>query len=64
TTGTDVSSDVQQEEVEYGSGGAAAEFFIYGPVRIVGALDKLRVNAKETGVVGTPGTLEAIAVFS
>ncbi len=64
TTGTDVSSDVQQEEVEYGSGGAAAELFIYGPLRIVGALDKLRVNAKETGVTATPGTLEAIAVFS
>lgn len=54
--GSDVNSAVQREELTYQATGAAAEVFVYGPVRVTG-LERLRVPAHETGAVGAPGTL-------
>lgn len=64
TTGANVSSDAQREEVEIGAAGAGEELYHYGPIRLERGLDQLRVNAKETGNTGAPGTLEIKAVFS
>ena len=63
-TGADTESDVQRESVEYGATGAAAELFTFGPIEIDPAAELVRFPAHETGIVGTPGTLEILARFS
>jgi hypothetical protein len=62
-SGSDNASLIQRDGVEYGSTGAAAEMFVYGPIRIDNA-SRTRIAAAESGVVGTPGTLEILARFS
>ena len=62
-TGADTQSDLQRESIEYGATAAAAEYFIYGPVELGGNAEMIRVNAHETGAVGTPGTLEILVRF-
>jgi len=63
-SGADTLSNVQREEIEYGSTGAAIERFAYGPISVEATVERIRVPAQESGVVLTPGTLEIEARFS
>jgi len=58
--GADTQSNVQREYQTYGSQGAAAEDFVYGPLELAGNVERYRVRARESadGVQGTPGTLQ------
>jgi hypothetical protein len=61
--GADTQSRVQREYQTYGSQGAAAEDFVYGPIALKGTIERVRVRARESadGIVGTPGTLQISA---
>jgi len=59
---TDSQSNIQREGLEYGATAAAAESVTYGPLALLGTVEQMRIAARETGVVGTPGIL-AIQVF-
>ena len=59
--GVDTTSLVQRELQSYTSQGAAAEDFIYGPIALNGTIERIRVRARESGAVGTPGTLQITA---
>lgn len=56
-SGADTLSLQQRESVEYASTGAGAERFAY-QFDLNGLWEKIRVSARETGAVGTPGTLK------
>jgi hypothetical protein len=56
--GADVESDVQAADFGYTATGAAAEYFSYGPLDLMGTAERIRVAAQETGAVGSPGTCE------
>jgi len=56
-SGADTLSTQQREAVEYGATGAAAESFAL-QFYLNGLWEKIRVSARETGVVLTPGTLK------
>ena len=58
----DTTSNLQAEGLEVGAVGAGLEAIAYGPVHLAGAVERLMIPARETGVVGTPGTL-SIYVF-
>ena len=62
-SGVESLSNLQRETIEYGSTGAGAETFIYGPLEIRGGMERLRVPCAESGVVGTPGTVSIEARF-
>ena len=62
--GADTTSLVQHELQSYTALTAAAEDFTFGPVALNGTIERIRVRARESGVVGTPGTLQIEAVFS
>ena len=62
--GADTQSNVQREYQNYASTAAAQEAWVYGPIGLAGSIERLRVRARETGVVGTPGILQITAVFS
>jgi len=62
--GADTVSNVQREIVRYGSTAVGQEGFIYGPVELAVGAQRLRVRAREAGVVGTPGTLQIEVMFS
>lgn len=55
--GADSQSLVQVEYETFTSQGAAAESFAFGPVEL-GGVERLRIRARESGAVGTPGTLQ------
>ena len=55
---TDTTSSLQREGMEYGATAAAAEAITYGPIALDGTVERMRIPARETGVVGNPGTLE------
>ena len=55
--GADSQSLIQREYLTYTSQAAAAEAFTYGPLDISG-IERIQVRARESGVVGTPGTLQ------
>jgi len=59
--GADVQSEVQREYQTYEATGAAAESFVYGPIAFDGAIERIRVRARESGNVGAPGTLQITA---
>jgi hypothetical protein len=61
--GVDSQSRVQREFETYQATGAAAETFIYGPIELHGMIERIRVPARESGVPGTPGTLQITAEF-
>lgn len=63
-SGADSASLIQRDSVEYGSTGAAAELFVYGPIRLGRTCHRVRIFAAESGQIGTPGTLEVLARFS
>ena len=59
--GADTTSLVQRELQSYTSQGAAAEDFPFGPIELSGTIERVRVRARESGVVGTPGILQITA---
>jgi len=61
--GVDTTSLVQRELQSYTSQGAAAEDFSYGPIALDETVERIRVRARESGVVGAPGTLQITAVL-
>lgn len=61
--GVDTISLVQREFQSYASQGAAAEDFSFGPISLEGHIERYRVQARERGVVGTPGTLQITGVL-
>jgi len=61
---TDTTSSLQAEGIEYGAVTAAAERVIFGPIFLGGTQERIRVFARETGAVATPGTLEIKAEYS
>ena len=56
--GADTQSRIQREYQTYASQGAAAEDFAYGLIALNGTIERVRIRARESGVVGTPGTLQ------
>jgi hypothetical protein len=62
--GADTTSDVQRELQKYGSTAAGAESFVFGPIELRGTVERIRIPAAESGIVGSPGTLQMQAVFS
>lgn len=62
--GTDVRSNIQREDVLYTAVGDVGESFVYGPVRIVGGVNRMRIPCAEVGLVGTPGTVEIIGILT
>jgi len=61
--GVDTTSLVQRELQSYASQGAAAEDFTFGPITLDKSIERIRIRARESGVVGTPGTLQITANF-
>ena len=53
--GTDLITDVQRLLISYDPVGATIEAFTYGPIGFQGTVQRIRVAAREVGVVGTPG---------
>ena len=62
-SGADTVSNLQREDIEYGSTDAGAETVIYGPFDIHGT-ERLRIPCRESGAVGTPGTASIEARFA
>ena len=58
--GADTQSRVQAEYQTFQATGAAAETFTFGPIDLAHTIERLRVTARESGVVGTPGTLAIV----
>ena len=56
--GADTVSFIQRERITYTATGAAQEAFVYGPLEFAGTVERLRINAAESGNVGAPGTLQ------
>jgi hypothetical protein len=62
-SGADSVSNLQREDVEYGSTAAGLEAVMYGPFDLRGA-SRMRVPCCESGAVGTPGTAAIEARFA
>lgn len=62
--GTDIASRIQREFVTYQAIGALREDFIYGPIDLGLCAERIRMFARESGAVGTPGTFGVGAVFT
>ena len=58
--GTDIRSLIQREVILYTAVGDNPEEFPYGPIRIVGGVNRMRIPCREIGLAGTPGTVEII----
>jgi len=56
--GVEVASLVQEEHITYTEEGAVAEMHVFGPVELRGNIERVRIRCRESGVVGTPGTLQ------
>ena len=61
--GTDIVSRVQRELITYLATGAAAENFVFGPIEIGGAVERMRVRARESGDVANPGNIAIYGVL-
>jgi len=59
--GVDTQNLVQDAYSTFTSQGAAAETFTYGPIQLNGTVERCRISCRESGVVGTPGTLAVVA---
>ena len=62
--GADTQSRLQREFETYQATGAAVEAFEYGPIALSNTIARIRVTARESGVVGTPGTLQITGVLA
>ena len=60
--GVDTQSRIQAEYITYQATAAGAEVFVYGPVELMGTVERLRVRCRESGAVATPGTVHIVAV--
>ncbi len=60
--GSDAQSRVQREYATYQATGAAVETFVHGPTDIK-SVERIRLVARESGAVGTPGTLMIVGVL-
>lgn len=58
--GADVQNLVQRDYQTYTCQGAAVEAFAFGPIPLTG-VERIRVRARESGAVGSPGTLQITA---
>jgi len=58
--GADTQSLVQAEYQTFDPVGAAAETFVYGPISLDHTVERVRIPCRESGVVGTPGTLAVV----
>ena len=61
--GADTTSLIQRELERYTSQGAAAESFPYGPIEIKQGIQRVRIRARESGVILTPGVLQVSGVL-
>jgi len=58
--GADTQSLVQAEYQTFDPTGAAIETFDYGPIELDHTVERVRIPCRESGVVGTPGTLAVV----
>jgi len=56
--GVDTASLTQDEVITFTSQGAAAESFMFGPLTLGGVVERIRIYCRESGAVGTPGTVQ------
>lgn len=63
-SGADTLSNIQRGETEFGSSGAAAEDWVYGPIDLANTTERMRVSCSESGAEGTPGSCSIVALFS
>lgn len=63
-SGADTVSNLQREDVEYGSTAAGQEAVVYGPLDLGQCVERIRVPCAESGAVGTPGSIGVILHFS
>lgn len=56
--GADTQSRIQREYLTYQATGAAIEAGVYGAIDLGGTVSRVRISARESGVVLTPGTLQ------
>lgn len=61
--GADTQSRVQREYQTYQATAAAAEGFTFGALELRGTIERIRIRARESGAVGTPGTLQIAATL-
>lgn len=61
--GVDSQNRLQRAYVTYQSQGAAIENVIYGPFDIDATVERVRLVARESGVVGNPGTLHVVGLI-
>lgn len=61
--GVDTQSMIQREFQTYQATGAAIEGFLFGVIEFDHAVERVRITARESGNVGTPGTLQITAMF-
>ena len=61
--GVDSQGRLQREYVTYASQGAAIENVVYGPVDLGANVERVEVVARESGVVGVPGTLHVMGII-
>ena len=59
--GVDTQSRLQREFETYQATGAALEDFAYGPIKLKGTVERIRIRARESGSVANPGTLSIVA---
>lgn len=62
--GADTLSLTQRERANYGSTAADAENFIHGPIEFRDTAQRVRLLARETGDVQSPGTLHVVAIVT
>lgn len=58
--GADPQSLVQAEYQTFNPVGVGAETFTYGPIELAHTIERVRIVARESGQVGTPGTLAVV----
>jgi len=61
--GGDTSSLFQRENITYEPTTTDREYFVFGPVALNGTVERIRVVARESGQMGTPGWCQIEARF-
>ena len=59
-TGSDVTTEYQTFTIETAGG---TDEFVFGPIEFHGTVERIRVRARESGNVGTPGTLQITGIL-
>ena len=63
-SGADNLDNIQRTTLEYGSTAGGAEMFVYGPIELRGTVERIRISAAESGVVGNPGACMIVGCFA